>query len=71
MIKANGRVIMGWARRLEMKILLGFLTLFILMSCASKEMTWDSGAQRQESMQDQNINDQQDQLRNQFGGRSY
>jgi hypothetical protein len=54
-----------------MKILLGFLTLLILMSCASKEMTWDSGAQRQESMQDQNINDQQDQLRNQFGGRSY
>jgi hypothetical protein len=54
-----------------MKILLGFLTLLILMSCASKEMTWDSGAQRQESMQDQTINDQQDQLRNQFGGRSY
>ncbi len=54
-----------------MKILLGFLTLFILMACSTKKASWDGGAQRQESMQDQNINDQQNQLRNQFGGRSY
>jgi hypothetical protein len=54
-----------------MKILFGFLTVCILMSCSSKKATWDGGAQRQESMQDQNKNDQQDQLRNQFGGRNY
>ena len=71
MVLSLRRARMELAGRPEMKILLGFLTLFILMSCASKEMAWDSGAQRQESMQDQNINDQQDQLRNQFGGRSY
>ena len=54
-----------------MKNLLGFLTLFILMSCSTKKANWDGGAQRQESMQDQNKNDQQYQLRNQFGCRSY
>lgn len=54
-----------------MKAFLVLMIIFILGSCSTlgKNQSWDSGAQKQEAIEDETRNDQQDQFRNQFPGR--
>jgi hypothetical protein len=52
-----------------MKILLSSMALLILMSCSSKQASWDEGgAQKQEAMEDAARSDQQDHIRDQNPG---
>jgi len=48
------------------KIYVVLMIVFILGACSSNSKDWDSGAQRQESMEDETRSDQQSQFRNQF-----
>ncbi len=58
-----------------MKVLMALMSVFILMSCSSHHRNPtsvdDTGAQKQDSMRDENNYDQQQHIRNQFPGRSY
>lgn len=57
-----------------MKILMIILSVFVLISCSSKKRdpSWDDGAQKQDSIQEQSEYEQQEQIRNQFpGGRNF
>ena len=55
-----------------MKFLRSLLTVLVLISCSSKETTWDAGAQKQQDYQGQAKQEQQEKIRSQFpGGREY
>lgn len=52
-----------------MKIVIGVLSIFVLISCSSRQpSSWDDGAQKQEAIQEQTQVEQQETLRNQFPG---
>ena len=55
-----------------MKFIKWLLTVLVLISCSTKDSTWNGGAQRQEQTADEARKEQQEQIRNQFpGGRNY
>lgn len=45
------------------------MVTFILASCSSRQPSWDSGAQKQEAIEEETQAEQQERLRNQFPGR--
>ncbi|MBA2403664.1 MAG: hypothetical protein H0V66_02750 [Bdellovibrionales bacterium] len=49
-----------------MKIIMALLTGLVLMSCSSRNETWDAGAQRQEAHEVQSREETQDRVREQF-----
>ena len=51
-----------------MKTFFMLMTIFLIGCSSQKPATWD-GAQRQETMKDENRQQQQQQFRNQFPGR--
>lgn len=51
-----------------MRILGRLLTILILVSCSSKQQSWDSGAQKQQAIEDDRRNEQQERIRNQLPG---
>ena len=51
-----------------MKLIIMLVALTNLMSCSTKKSSdnWDSGAQKQEAIQDESHSEQSENLRNQF-----
>jgi hypothetical protein len=55
-----------------MKYLMRLLTVLILISCSTKNQSWDAGAKKNEAMKDEARQEQQEDLRNESpAGRTF